>query len=191
MPFKPPKVSKSGAYTVEQEIDLKELFGVDMKDYPEIKALVGEAIIETIRNRTESGRGIRFNGDRSSTYGFKGYSDEYKASPEFRAFNKTSKVDLTMTGDMLGMLDIIDDSGNKITVGWEDSEQNAKAYNHQEGDTVPPRPFFGVSKSELKDISSKYKSEIKDALDAVDSGASKKEVIAKLGSLLDFIDGES
>jgi|CXWL01.1.fsa_nt_gi hypothetical protein len=192
MSFKPPKVSTSGGYEVSQEINLKEVFGVDLSNNDDLKQLIGEAIIQTIRQRTESGKGIKFSesGD-ASTYAMKKYSKAYKESAEFRAFNKTDKVNLTMSGDMLGLLDIVKSTGNKIKIGWDDSEQNAKAYNHTVGDTVPERPFFGVSKSELKNIAKEFKSEIADAVDASNDGASKKEIIAKLGSLMDFIDGES
>ena len=158
-----PKFSKTN---VEQTIDLKEVFGVDFRGMTSLKEAIGGAIIERIRDRTAKGEGISFTGDTARKVKLKSpYSKEYADSLEFKAFGKSrNSVNMKLTGDMLGLMDIKLQSGNQITIGWNDAEENAKAYNHSVGDTVPRRPFFGVSKSELKEIAKEFESEINEAL---------------------------
>jgi len=140
---------------VSQTFDLKEILGVDTKDFPEIKQAVGEAIIQRIVDRTESGQDV-------SGRSFKSYSDSYVESLPFKAFGKKdSEINLTQTGSMLGTIDIVKDSGNKITIGWSDPTENAKAYNHQTGDTVKKREFFGLNTGDIKAITKEFKPDLK------------------------------
>lgn len=53
---------------------------------------------------------------------------------------------------MLRSLDIIDISADTITIGFDDDTEEAKAANHNQGITVPKRPFFGITKSEATEI---------------------------------------
>lgn len=122
---------------------------------PDLKEAIAQDIIDFIIDRTQSGKDVE---GRS----FKGYSKEYAESLEFQAFGKSkSEVNLTLSGQMLGTMDLIDTSGDSIIIGWTDAEESAKAFNHQTGDTVPARPFFGISERDLEnEILPKYRSEL-------------------------------
>lgn len=174
---------------VEQTINLKEKFGVDFSGKENLKQLVGQAIIDHIVERTESGMGVSLkeNGKGRSVKLKSPYSKEYAKSLEFKAAGKSkSKVNMKLTGDMLGLLDIKRIEGNKLTIGWNDDEQNPKAFNHVTGDTVPKRPFFGVSNSELKGIKKTLGSDLKDAIKIKQeegTEAFNKKVLGLLGDL--------
>lgn len=135
---------------VSLTVDLEELFGVDLSDKPEVKQAVGQAIIEKIVNRTASGKSL--SGGK-----FKGYSESYSESLAFKAAGKTKgDVNLKLFGDMLGTLDVISDEGNKLKIGWDDELQNAKAYNHNYGETVPKREFMGLTQAEITEIKNEF-----------------------------------
>ena len=162
MPVTKPKVTKR---VIEQRIDLEEAFGVDFTGKRNLREIIGERIIEKIRERTESGTGMTIDDSgRGHPSEFKGYSKEYRESPEFKAFGKspTGKVNLKLTGDMLELIDIKKQDSNSITIGV-DSDEVLKAYNHQTGDTVPRRPWFGISKGELMEIVQELKPEVREA----------------------------
>jgi hypothetical protein len=134
-----PVIKKSGVY---QKFNLKEMFGVDVSRSPELKKAIGQAIIEHIVKRTEDGMGRDGKALKSP------YSDSYSESLPFKAAGKSKRnVNMTLNGDMMGLLDIIDESANTITIGWEDETEILKAYNHNVGDTLPRRPFFGLKSS--------------------------------------------
>jgi len=177
-----PKFSENSVY---QDINLGELLGFDLSEASELKQYIGQLIIDKIKSRTEDGVG--YNGKPLK----KPYSDTYAKSPEFKAFGKSkSKVNMTLSGDMLGLLDIIEDKGNKIRIGWDDGEQNAKAYNHNTGDTVPKRPFFGINNKELYQIIRDVRPEIKKAIKIKEQdGTSAFEDFAT--GLLDKLNGNS
>ncbi len=185
-------IKKSAVY---QEIDLYDLFGVDLTSHSDLKDRIGQAVIDAMIKRTEKGVDV---------YGakFASYSKEYKDTLEFKAYGKTNKVNMHLRGDMLGKVDILNNSGNKIRIGWDEEKECLKAYNHNVGDTVPKRAFFGATQSQLEQIKDKFiedvrgiKGEIEEqskvsltdllfmgGTDAVESGASAT-------SLLDFILG--
>ncbi|MGB0257746.1 MAG: hypothetical protein ACPGES_03745 [Coraliomargarita sp.] len=102
---------------------------------------IAQRAIDIIEQRTQSGRGA--NGRK-----FKQYSKEYaeeKGVPR-------SAVDLTLSGDMLGLIDVVGETRDKIEFGWDDETENAKAFNHIKGDTVPKRDFFDLTKKELTSL---------------------------------------
>jgi hypothetical protein len=177
-----PKFSED---SVTQEIDLGKLLGLDLSDASELKQYIGQLIIDKIKTRTEDG--IGFNGKPLKSP----YSKTYSDSMEFKAFGKSkSKVNMTLSGDMLGLMDIVEDKGDKITIGWDDPEQNAKAYNHNTGDTVPKRPFFGINNKELYEIIREVRPDIKRAIAIKeDEGLSKYEKFSL--SLLDKLNADT
>jgi hypothetical protein len=163
-----PVIKKSGVY---QRFNLKEMFGVDVSDSPEVKRAIAQAIIDVILERTENG--LAKGGKRSLKAP---YSDEYAASLPFKANGKSKgKVNMTLNGDMLGLLDMIDETPNTITIGWVDEKENLKAYNHNVGDTVPKRDFFGLTKGEIKEITQRFKSEVQEYKEEKKSKAPKSE----------------
>jgi hypothetical protein len=130
------------------------MFGVDLSDMPELKESLGQAVVDFIVDRTK--KGVDINGDKFDDYG-----TPYTESDAFKAFGKTKKVNLSLRGDMLSQLEVIESSGNQIKLGWEDPTENAKAYNHNTGDTVTKRQFFGIKDEDLKKISAEFKPDLK------------------------------
>jgi len=174
---------------VEQTIDLEEIFGVDFRGLRSLREAIGEAILARIRERTQSGDGITSYGDNPNFVRLKSpYSKSYAKSIEFQAAGKSKgKVDMTLTGDMLELMDIKKQTGNSLTIGWNDPTENKKAFNHNTGDTLPRRPFFGISKKELKDIRDEFRDDIKAAIEAKRSG-DRKGFEDKVSEIFDDID---
>lgn len=173
-------MSKTKTKMTEQEVsqtfNLKEIFGVDVSDMPELKQAFGQALIDHMVERTESG--VDKNGQK-----FSAYPKSYKESDAFKAFGKTSKVNLTMTGDMLAQIDIVEAKANEIKIGWRDDTENAKAYNHNTGDTVTKRPFFGINDKDLSNVSKEFKPDFTKA-------KNDDVILDKLDKLTSFIVGK-
>jgi hypothetical protein len=141
---------------VSQTIDLKELFGVSLSGNGALKNAIAQEIIDVIKERTDAGKSV--NGTNLK----KPYSKAYSESLDFDVYGKSkSEVNMKLTGTMLDTMDVLSDAGNSVKIGWSGDEQAAKAYNHNTGDTVPKRPFFGINQSELNKIKSKYDSVVK------------------------------
>lgn len=165
----PLKVTKKN---VEQTINLNEKFDIDFSGKRNLKELIGQKIIDRIVERCNNNEGINLDPDtdRGRKVKLKSpYSDEYEESLEFKAAGKSKNdVNMQLTGDMLGLLDIKRIDGNKITIGWNDPEQNPKAHGHMTGKDgkVPKmkRPFFGISNKELKDIKREMNADLKRAI---------------------------
>lgn len=148
---------------VYQKFNLKEIFGVEFGDKPELKEAIAQAIIEKIKTRTEDGLAIGGKRELKSPY-----SNEYAKSLAFKAAGKSKrKVNMSLSGDMLGLLDMINDTKNTIEIGWDD-DQAPKAYNHNTGDTVPKRPFFGLNETEIRELKKQFKSEVVEAAKALE-----------------------
>ena len=127
---------------VSQTINIKEILGRTPTEAE--KQSIGQALIDRIIERTESGKGLSGKNLKSP------YSKEYADSLEFKAFGKSrGKVNMTLTGDMLASIDILRSTRDTITIGIE-GDQAAKAFNHQTGDTVPKRRFFGVTQKDIR-----------------------------------------
>ncbi len=177
---------------VEQTIELKDLFrGVDLSNR-DLKEYIGEAIIDYIRERTESGRGVKFGDDgKARSVNLKKYSKDYIESDDFKAFGKSKdQVNMKLTGDMLGLMDVVDVGKNSITIGWNDDEQIPKAYNHIVGDTVPSRPFFGISKSELNELAKELRLDVRQADRVAKAGGAEDLRDFLQGLRDDLVDGE-
>lgn len=155
---------------VSQTFDLSELSGVDFVGQENLKSRITQEIIDKIVERSQGGSDIRGNS-------FKPYAKSYKDSEVFEAFEKGNNVNMTLTGDMLSSIDSISNQGNEIKIGWNDSTNNAKAYNHMTGDTVRKRQFFGVQKNIIKEVLKDFKEEI-DSLKESQSGDSTSQDIS-------------
>lgn len=178
--MKSPKLTKRA---IEQEIDLGEIFGIDATDAPALKEAVAQAIIDRMVSRTEDGKA--YGGGKLKSP----YSKAYQKTREFiAAGKKANDVNMELTGDMLAAIDVISTSGNKIKIGISDELQVLKAYNHNTGDTVPRRPFFGISKDELKDIGFKFSEDIKQLKAGADLATPRQ---LKLMGLIDLLSGET
>lgn len=151
---------------IEQEFDFKELLGVDLSEDESLKQAIGQVMIDQMLSRIDDGRGI--GGVKLKSPYSKGYSE----SLEFKAAGKSkNKVNMKLTGDMLAAIDIISTRGNKIVIGINEDEVS-KAYNHQTGDTVTKRPFFGFTKGEMTEILSEFKPQVKRAIKAGEDAVS-------------------
>jgi hypothetical protein len=185
---KSPKVTKK---IIEQEIDLMEIFGIDATDADTLKNAIGQAIIDRIQKRTESGKGLEF-GSRGSASEVKlksPYSKAYTKTREFKAAGKkANEITMELTGDMVASVDMLA-PGNKIKIQITDELQVLKAYNHITGDTVPARPWFGVSKDELKSIGDQFAGEI-DALKTKDIETPRTQKLLDLLNAINDSDGE-
>lgn len=185
--MKSPKVSKK---IIEQEIDLMEIFGIDATDADSLKNALGQAIIDRIQARTESGKGLQFGaGGRATEIKLKApYSKEYQKSREFKAAGKkANEVTMELTGDMVASVDM-QAPGNKIKIQITDETQVLKAYNHIVGDTVPARPWFGISKDELKSIGQQFATEI-DSLKTKDLETPRTQKLLDLLAAINGSDG--
>jgi hypothetical protein len=187
-----PKFKKN---KVSQTINLKDTFGIDFRGKDSLKQAVGQAIIDRIVTRTESGKGMSFSGQKGRPVKLKSpYSKSYANSEDFKAFGKSkSKVNMSLTGDMLASMDITGIDGNSITISFEGETENAKAFNHSTGDTVPKRPFFGVNNSELKKIKSEFAPDIKEALKTQKNEGKKAfdNAVLALINKIGGVDGDS
>lgn len=138
---------------VSQEIDLEEIAGVDLSGDPSLKEVIGQALIDVIVERSKSGKDI----DRTP---FKKYPKSYKESDQYAAFGKTSNVNMDLTGNMLSDIDVKPAPGSIIKLGFRDSVNNAKSFNHMTGDTVKQRQFFGLRDKDVKDVLTRFQTEI-------------------------------
>ena len=62
---------------------------------------------------------------------------------------------MTLSGDMLGQIDVLGISGDTIKIGWDSELENAKAHGNitgQEGLWKKKRDFFGLTAKEIKEI---------------------------------------
>lgn len=154
-------VSKSN---LKLKVNLKELLGTELPNDPQLREQIGQAIIEKIIKRTESGVDVKGKP-------FAKYSPNYIKSAPFKAFDKSKgEVNLELSGDMLGLMDIVGESRNSVTIGWGDEDQIPKAFNHITGDTVKKRDFFGLTKEDLDSLKSEFLPKVKDAQSSDDSG---------------------
>jgi hypothetical protein len=112
------------------------------------------AVIEEIVERTQNRR-LNKDGKR-----FKAYSEAYRQSLDFKLAGKNkNKVNLTLTGDMLAALDVLEVKRDKTTIGYDEgSEENDKAEGNirgtygDESRTPKPRNFLGISDKALAAI---------------------------------------
>jgi hypothetical protein len=95
---------------------------------------------------------------------FAAYSEGYTKNLDFKIAGKSKgKVDLTLSGDMLGALDVLKTSKGAVTIGYENgSPENAKADGNIRGtygnskSVGPKRDFLGIHPSDLELILEKY-----------------------------------
>lgn len=129
--------------SVSQEIELSDYFGREPS--PEEALEFAEAARDRMIERTQSG--TQRGGGR-----FKAYS------PEYADFKGSSEVDLTLFGDMLSSVQTrISGSRVDLYVDPNDDLNTKKSFNHHTGDTLPSRPFFGITDNEAQSIARQVK----------------------------------
>ena len=135
-----------------QTIDIEKAFGVDLSNEPRLRQELGQAMLDSIRDRCED--------DNKDIFGkpFQRYSKEYIESDTFKDFNKSaSDRDMTLTGRMLEDIDF-EDSSNEIKLLVTDN--HGKAYNHQVGAVNPQRAWFGVNDKHIEAIKKDFSSDL-------------------------------
>lgn len=182
--MKKPKVSLK---SIEQEIDLKEIFGVDLSEADGLKKAIGQVLLDKMLTRVEGGQGIGGVKLKSP------YSKKYAESLEFKAAGKSrGSVNMSLTGDMLASIDF-EDSGNKLIFKIGE-DQVLKAHGHITGEgangNLPKRPFFGFTAAELKDIKREFAPKIKEAVKRDQAGGSDTLINAVVNDLLETISDE-
>jgi hypothetical protein len=125
------------------------------------RAAIAEEIINYVVETTKSGvspvTGRAFAGN---------YSRGYAKSLDFKIAHKNkNKIDLTLTGDMLGVVELIDDNKGKLLLGIDHRkfpQEAAKAEGNQLGTygnatpVVSGRKFLGITNKALKEILSAH-----------------------------------
>lgn len=164
--------------------DLEEIFGISLKGTPELRQALGQAIIDRIEKRTkEKSKDI-------NEKAFKKYSKAYQNSDDFKASGKTSKVNMSLTGDMLADVDILRDTSKEIVIGFTDPEESAKAHGHVTGGgNLPRRDFFGLSQRDVNALKKQFLPEVKEAIKLKEDQGRSAFEDAVLGLLRRF-DGE-
>lgn len=123
-------------------------FSVPLDYKSDDREIIGKLVVRRIQERTREG----IDKEGSS---FEPYSDSYKKSLDFKIAGKSNTVDLQLTGDMLGTLDVLEHGAGFITVGYRrGSDENDRAAWQQENTQpgFPKRLFLGLPKNEINEI---------------------------------------
>lgn len=162
----------AGKNNVKLRVRLSEFFDGSIPRDNTFREAVGQAIIDSILERTGEGKDVEGKS-------FPKYSKEYMKSLDFDAAGKTGHVNLKLTGDMLGQLDITNIDGNTIEIGWDDTEQVNKAHGHITGSVGKKRDFLGLRPSEASEIRGEFNSALKSFRDK-----NKSSFREKIGAIL-------
>jgi len=111
---------------VSQTFNLEELLGVSFRGETSLRLAIAQAVIDRIVERTQDE-----NVDRSGNR-FEGYSEEYEDTTAFKLL-KDGDVDMTLTGNMLNSIEVLNHGPNTIQIGFE-------------------RAFFGIEENEFKSL---------------------------------------
>jgi len=185
---------------VSQKLDLNELTGRNIGSDSVLVRKIAQGIIDYMVDRAKSGRGLGRKDLKSP------YSKSYSESLTFKAAGKArNDVNMTLSGDMLRSIDILEEDGASVVIGIEDEVDAPKAYGHQTGfeghPTIPSgkykRPFFGVTADEVKkQVLPKFKAEIDQSagartissLESQETAISFIQGIRRLGQLFEVIE---
>ncbi len=136
------------------KVNLKELFGTTVPDDESLRQEIADAVVRVVQERTAEG--VSAKGNK-----FKAYSKKYAEKKGVGV----GDVDLRLFGDMLESLDMIESTPQTITLGFDDELQNAKAWNHNTGDTLPKREFLGLMKKEMQVIAEQFAEQVQSLKD--------------------------
>jgi hypothetical protein len=137
----------------QQKFDLL----ISEKYTAEERRAIAAEIISRITERTQEE-----NRDKNGRP-FPGYSKAYKESLEYKIAGKTGDVNLTLSGEMMDMLQLLRTSKGKIEIGYKAGDKvNGKVEGNRLGtygqskQVAPKRDFLGITQKELKDILRNY-----------------------------------
>jgi len=120
---------------------------VPKKYSPSERMIIAEALVEHIRERTERGY------DKTGVKKFEPLDPDYKERK--LAMGGKGFCDLTLTGDMLISMDVLNWKKNgEVEIGFEkNSDENAKADGHVSGKaTGKVRDFLGIAPTRVQQI---------------------------------------
>lgn len=125
---------------VSQRYNLKKLLGYEPNERQ--KELFYNLAVDKMVQRTASGKDVDNNN-------FTAYSKEYAAKKGV----SRNAVDLILEGDMLNSFEENKKQKNIVKIKMQDGVETLKAYNHNIGDTLPKREFFGFKdEKDIEDI---------------------------------------
>lgn len=135
-------------------------FRIDIpKGYtPTERVAIAEEVVDFVISRTKKGL------DKNNS-SFAPYTKEYKGSKNFEIAGKSSKVNLTLSGETLNSLDLVSHNNGSLLIGYDrsDKELNGKvegnvigSYGQSSGDSDKARDFMGISKKDLAKILEKF-----------------------------------
>lgn len=127
---------------------------------PSQRTELGKAVVEFIRQRTESGVGVKETGRGFRNVNFPPYSKAYLESLDFKVAGKSkTPVNLTLSGDMLIALDVLGHKRGELTIGFEKgTPENDRAEGNilgSYGGSPNPRKarnFLGISDEDLNQV---------------------------------------
>ena len=162
-------VLKEDLSEVSQTIDLAHYLG--SKPTEEQKQAFADAAIETIKQRTLDNQDV-------NNKKFARYSQEYAD----RKGVSVDSVDLFLEGDMLDSIARIksQEKSGTIKIKVKGKLNTLKAHNHQTGQTLPKRTWFGLLEKEVESIVSSIKEKTVD-------DRNKKTTLAELREALGLI----
>jgi phage gpG-like protein len=176
---------------VEYKINLETMFAARLDIDDATKEAIGQAIIDKIVERTQD------NLDKNNK-SLGSYSKSYRSSVEFEILKGAKRaVDLTATGDMLAALTITKTTPQTITIGFNDTEQNTKAYGHISGmeghpvleGRVQKRDFMGLPDEELNKISADFAFDV-EQIDRIQNATTRQELDQAVLSYIDELSGQ-
>lgn len=133
-------------------------FVLDLSEYSEAeREAIALEVIDKIIKRTKAGK------DKDGNP-LAPYSKDYKESLNFKIAGKSGRVNLTLSGDMLDSLEIIENYGNgKVKIGYSSgnpeggkAEGNILGTYGQDTKVGPARDFLGIAPDELDSVLKKY-----------------------------------
>ena len=150
---------------------------------------IGEAVVDYVRERTQDGKSWR---NRS----FAGYSESYAKSLDFKIAGKSKgDVNLTLSGDMLGALEVLAVKRGRIKIGIDagkfpqeagKAEGNILGTYGQSKPVGPKRDFLGITKADLNRILDQFTPEDSEANSEADNALRRTRGSLSTG----FDDGE-
>jgi hypothetical protein len=178
---------------VQFKVSLEELFGERLDLNQSIKESIGQAIIDRIVQRTSEDSIDRYGKSLGK------YSKSYAKSLFGQVYGKKAGGDVTLlaTGDMLGGMNVIAQTSQSITIGFDQDEQNTKAYGHVSGmqghptleGKVKKRDFMGLPKSELDAIAAEFEADAK-RIDAIQNAETRDQLDSAVIDIIAQLEGE-
>jgi len=138
--------------------NIQTIFNIPLSWDASQRDYAAQLIIEKIQANTT--KGLDKNGDS-----FSKYSNEYKHSVDFHNADKSNRVNLQLTGDMLNSIEVIQSLPGKLIIGYPTGSKMAGqvegnqigSYGHKPNE-AHARPFLGLPKEQLDLIIAKVNS---------------------------------